>query len=75
MTDYYFKFPSNFQEILIDQEHLLLLFFIFVHEGQSHDLIWHMKHEECSWLKWQAQTKHAEEEKKTSVVKNLVLDS
>ena len=22
MTDYYFKFPSNFQEILIDQEHL-----------------------------------------------------
>ena len=58
MTDYYFKFPSNFQEILIDQEHLLLN----VHEGQSHDLIWHMKHEERSWLKWQA--KHAEEERK-----------
>ena len=23
MTDYYFKFPSNFQEILINQEHPL----------------------------------------------------
>ena len=24
ITDYYFKFPSNFQEILMDQEHLSL---------------------------------------------------
>ena len=28
MTDYYFMFPSSFQEILIDQEHLLLNFCI-----------------------------------------------
>ena len=62
MTDILFEVAIKLSREFdyIDGPRDLLL--TFVHKGQNHNLILHMKHEERSWLKWQAN--HAKEKKR-----------